>query len=93
MDKDVKKNMMNECYICAHKREVPGNCHIKCVEPDANMTGDPHGIREGWFMYPLLFDPVWKTSMCGNFKFHESVNHAVSGAVSQETSGQDDQDK
>ncbi len=31
------------------------------------MTGDQHGIR-GWFVYPLLFDPVWKTRVCSNFQ-------------------------
>ena len=85
----AKRNIHNECYYCAHNRPVPGNCHIECVKPDAKMTGDKHGIRKGWFMYPLLFDPVWKTRMCGNFKFHKSVNHAISNAVSQETNGPD----
>ena len=61
------RNAMNECYRCQHKENVPGNCHIKCVKPDANMTGDEHGIRNGWFMYPLLFDPVWKTKECANY--------------------------
>lgn len=88
---EIKRDMRNECYYCTHKRSVPGNCHINCVKPDANMTGDRHGIKEGWFMYPFLFDPVWKTSLCGNFAFHKSVKHAVGGAVSQETSGQDAQ--
>ncbi len=32
------------------------------------MTGDPHGIKEGWFMYPILFDPTWKTKKCYTFK-------------------------
>ena len=91
MNTKIKRDMRNECYYCDHKRSVPGNCHIECVRPDKNMTGDKHGIREGWFMYPFLFDPVWKTSLCGNFEFHKSVNHAVSGAVRHETKGQDDQ--
>lgn len=62
-----ERTMMNECYTCKHKENVPGNCHIKCVKPDANMTGNEHGIKEGWFMYPLLFDPVWKTKECDNY--------------------------
>lgn len=60
--------MMCECFQCANKREVPGNCHIKCTNPDDEMTGNEHGIKKGWFMYPYLFDPVWKTKMCDNFK-------------------------
>lgn len=58
---------MTECYTCAHKREVPGNCHIACVNPDPNMTGNSHGIKNGWFFYPFLFDPTWKTKTCANY--------------------------
>jgi len=58
----------NDCYNCVHKRNVPGNCHIECAKPDVDMTGNEHGIRNGWFMYPLLFDPVWMTVKCSNFE-------------------------
>jgi hypothetical protein len=85
MNAEVKKDHRSECYHCTNKRDVPGNCHIRCVKPDANMRGDQHGVRRGWFMYPFLFDPVWKTCLCENFQNHESVNHAISGAVSRET--------
>ena len=67
----------NDCYNCKNSREVPGNAHIKCVKPDADMVGNEHGIKKGWFMYPLLFDPVWMEKECSNF---ESV--AVSEPVS-----------
>ena len=60
-------SMMDECYACEHRRDVPGDCHIQCVNPDPAMTGNEHGIRRGWFYYPLLFDPVWKTKDCANF--------------------------
>lgn len=63
-----KRTMMNECYDCIHKRSVPGNAHIRCAKPDKQMTGDSHGIRNGWFIYPLLFDPTWKTKDCNNFE-------------------------
>ena len=62
-----KRNMMNECYRCIYKRSVPGDAHIQCMNPDEKMTGNPHGIKKGWFMYPLVFDPVWKTKLCDNF--------------------------
>ena len=61
----------NDCYGCKHKRDVPGNCHIQCVNPDPKMTGDHHGIRSGWFFYPLLFDPIWMTKQCANFERKE----------------------
>ena len=57
-----------ECYDCKNKQSVPGNCHIHCNKPDPNMTGNQHGIDKGWFMYPVLFDPAWKTKMCVNFE-------------------------
>ena len=63
----MKRTMMNECYYCQHKEEVPGNAHIKCRHPDPEMTGDAYGKRNGWFIYPTLFDPVWKTKDCQNF--------------------------
>lgn len=71
----------NECYHCEHKRSVSGNAHIECVKPDADMTGDEHGIRSGWFMYPFLFDPVWKTKWCSNYQANEKMI-AVSEPVS-----------
>lgn len=61
--------MKNECYSCKHKRLVPGDAHIECAFPDPKMTGNEHGIKHGWFMYPILFDPVWKTKKCNNFEF------------------------
>ena len=57
---------INECYSCKHMYKVPGNTHIGCSNPDPNMTGRRHGIEKGWFFYPLLFDPVWKTKLCSN---------------------------
>jgi len=59
---------MNECYLCKYKRDVPGNAHVKCDKPDLFMTGNAHGIRNGWFIYPVLFDPTWKTKECDNFE-------------------------
>lgn len=75
-----ERNMRNECYSCMNKRDVPGNCHIKCINPDESMKGSQHGINNGWFIYPILFDPVWKESICNNY---ESKVHPVSGAISQ----------
>jgi len=31
------------------------------------MTGNQHGVDHGWFYYPNLFDPVWKTRLCAHF--------------------------
>jgi len=57
----------NECYHCKEKREVQGNAHIKCNNPDPDMTGNARARSRGWFYYPSCFDPVWKEKMCSNF--------------------------
>lgn len=36
-----------------------------------NVEGDPHGIRNGWFVWPLNFDPVW-LRRCDGYEPKES---------------------
>ena len=67
-----KRNKMNECYQCKHMRAVPGNAHIRCANPDPKMKGHAHGIANGWFIYPSLFDPAWKNKDCANFEEERS---------------------
>ena len=57
-----------ECHFCKYNGGLPGNSHIQCKMPDINMTGDEYGIKKGYFLYPFLFDPIWKTKMCDNFE-------------------------
>ena len=71
-----------ECYSCQHRRDVPGDAHISCAEPDAEMVGNLHGIKRGWFMYPFRFDPVWKAKPCANVAPKVA---SASPAVSPET--------
>lgn len=59
---------MNECYFCEHKRNVPGHAHVYCANADPEMTGADWGVRNGWFFYPLIYDPIWKNKSCNNFK-------------------------
>ena len=59
---------LNNCYNCKNHRTVPGDCHIQCNKPDPNMKGNLHGIVNGWFYYPFLFDPIWCDSNCNNFE-------------------------
>lgn len=59
---------MDECYHCDFKRSVPGTHHIGCAKPDPKMVGNAHGVREGWFIYPILFDPIWKERWCAHYK-------------------------
>jgi len=60
----------NDCHICAHKKSVPGNTHIQCIRADTEMTGSPYGIQNGWFFYPVLFDPIWMEKKCCNFELN-----------------------
>lgn len=82
---DLAKEIHGECYSCVHRRTVPGETHIACVKPDAAMVGSLYGIQKGWFVYPMLFDPVWKERLCANFESTESVSLAISQPVSRET--------
>lgn len=66
-------NTKLNCYNCIYMREVPGNAHIRCVNPDPNMRGDKYGISNGWFIYPSLFDPILGTKKCVNFERKEEA--------------------
>ena len=60
--------LINDCYSCIYKRDVPRNYHIKCIKPDLNMKGNQHGIRNGWFYYPFIYDPMWCLTKCNNYE-------------------------
>jgi hypothetical protein len=60
-----------KCHECLFKYNVPGNTHIGCSKPDSSVKGDPHGIKNGWFIYPILFDPIWMIVKCRHFKEKE----------------------
>lgn len=76
--------VQTKCYECKHKENLSYTHHVACAKPCANVTGSPHGIRKGWFMYPLEFDPVWMTTQCSTFESAESISPAVSNPVSPE---------
>lgn len=59
---------MLNCQYCKHRRGVSWHAHISCANPDKDMTGDPYGIKRGWFLYPTIFDPIWATKPCANFE-------------------------
>lgn len=35
------------------------------AETGLHVVGDPHGIRNGWFNWPMNFDPIWLVSCDG----------------------------
>jgi len=55
------------CYTCQHVRNVPGDAHKSCVNKTAKVQGNPIGIRQGYFFWPINFDPVWLES-CDGYK-------------------------
>ena len=60
-----KKVEKPNCYKCVHRLTIPGNAHTRCNNFQAKVVGDPHGIKNGWFMWPLNFDPTWLISCDG----------------------------
>ena len=59
-----------DCYKCKYRDIIPGDCHSRCRHPKAgecNIKGNEHGIKEGWFMWPFNFDPIWLEN-CDGFK-------------------------
>jgi hypothetical protein len=57
--------MKSNCYDCVHKLDVPGDAHSRCNNVNAKVDGHPQGIRNGWFMWPINFDPIWLISCDG----------------------------
>jgi len=59
--------MEENCYKCIHRRTIPGDYHSRCEKKDANVKGNEHGRRHGWFFWPFNFDPVW-LEKCDGFE-------------------------
>jgi len=59
--------MKPDCYKCKHRGEVPGDAHSECKNSEARVKGDAYGMRKGWFLWPLNFDPTWLVS-CDGFE-------------------------
>lgn len=75
------------CYRCKHRRGLTYSCHSSCEHPlmsgkarvlalatginPLGVTGSEHGLKNGWFFWPLDFDPVWLET-CDGFDEIES---------------------
>lgn len=71
------------CQHCKHKKKVPYNTHIGCANVDLltgryirdiNGRANPHGVKHGWFYWPVLFDPIWGPDDCPGFTEREDAN-------------------
>lgn len=58
--------MKPDCYKCKYRKNIPGDAHLRCDNGAAKVTGHPHGIKNGWFYWPVNFDPTWLIS-CDSF--------------------------
>jgi len=81
------RDKQTECYDCKFMVRIPGDTHIGCVKPDLEMDGVDHGKRNGWFMYPLNFDPTWKLVNCRNFEKRGSSDSKKLAVVSGKAAG------
>lgn len=58
------------CYKCKYREGLVGDAHSRCSNMEATVVGNPHGIKRGWFFWPLNFDPVW-LEKCDGFEQKE----------------------
>lgn len=68
----------SDCYTCEYRGNVPGDTHSKCNHPDIfngplsaakklNLRANMHGVKQGWFSWPVNFDPAW-LERCDGYK-------------------------
>ena len=58
---------MLPCADCAYREAVPGSAHIACARRwtvDPAPRGRAHGVRNGWYTFPVEFDPTWGPERC-----------------------------
>ena len=57
---------------CGYRRDIPGDCHDKCVfDWDNSKYKIPQNQGSArtaqWFIFPANFDPVWGPDKCPAF--------------------------
>lgn len=58
------------CYSCQHRHDLIGSAHSGCKNFHARVKGNDHEIKNGWFDWPLQFDPIWLNT-CTGYKSKE----------------------
>lgn len=57
------KEIIQQCYSCVFRCELSWSCHSKCtaewVEFSEMPKGNDYGRSEGWYHFPVNYDPVW----------------------------------
>ena len=51
---------------------------LPMMRTELNVEGNPHGRRNGWFNWPMNFDPVWLTC-CDGFEAKETTTALPKG--------------
>ena len=69
----LKLSNKPNCFDCVHRRTIPGNANTRCNNSDAKVEGNLIGIKRGWFLWPLNFDPTWLVS-CNGFSNKKEDN-------------------
>ena len=59
-----------DCRKCIFCYQHSFTHHIACLNSFATVRGDKHGEKNGWFQYPINFDPIW-LNYCDGFKEKE----------------------
>lgn len=68
------------CYKCKYRDGLNYSAHSRCTHQNGmaemflqmqglsvmGVKGNMHGIKKGWFLFPLDYDPVWLES-CNEF--------------------------
>jgi len=72
---------MTDCYKCGYKGKNPGSEHIRCKynwskSELSQPKGNPHGIKHGWWIFPIIFDPTWMIDNCPAFAI-ESLKEMI----------------
>jgi len=61
---------LSKCYTCKYRRTIPWNTHSRCANLNANIIGNDHGVKNGWFHWPINFDPTWLITCNGWMDAH-----------------------
>ena len=64
------------CRTCAYKKDVSGDTHISCSFDWDNSKytppkASPYGIRSGWYLFPINFDPIWQETPCQEYSINK----------------------
>lgn len=73
-----KKN----CYSCGYRGTLPGSVHSRCKfnwsKGGLSMPrGKAHGIQNGWWIFPVNFDPIWMVGECKAHSEKEDLSMVI----------------